>query len=207
MQHEIKTLKISGKNGLYGKSLTFRNVDTNKLICSSITMVDKRTEKTAVAKFNSPVAGSVYFRWFSTQNNTRQMLITTDLYRTADVEKLENSQPFTEHNWKIYVSDILEHKDRSELNCNVLQLVFDPENAGKEKAIGDIDSRLGKVKISTDYTKNRYKMLFDDEQLILLPGDLVGPQRRLHLVLFENKYPDSFLACAKIQHDQPINAK
>lgn len=206
-EYETKDLQISGKNGLYGRSLLFRNVQTNQEICSSITVVDKTSEKIAIARFNSPVSGKVYFRWLSTKNNHRQVLITTDLYRVADVEKLGKAATFTEHHWKIYVTDILEHKERSEQNCNILQLVFDPQNAGNDGAVGAIDVRLGKVKISTDNAKTRSKMFFVDEQLILLPSDLIGPQRRLYLVLFENKYPDSFLACAKIQYNQPINAK
>lgn len=206
-EYETRDLNISGEKGIYGKSILFHNLQTSVRVCASITIVDKSTEKIAVARFNSPVAGTVYFRWFSTKDNNHQTLITTDLYRVINVEKLGKFNKFTEHNWKLYVTDILEHNDGSETNCNILQLVFDPKNVGNTNAMGAIDSRLGKVKVSADYTKNRYKMIFNDEQLLLLPSDLAGPQRRLYLVLFENKHPDSFLACAKIQYERSINAK
>lgn len=200
-------LKIVGKEGLYGKSISLGNVDNNRVICASIVMVDKTKEKTAIARFNSPISGNVYFRWFSTKDNHSEMLITSDLYRVADVEKMNQTVDFTEHVWKIYVTDILDTKDRSEENCNILQIVFDPETRGNGKAVGDIDARLGKVKVSTDYNKRRYKTVFRDSELILLPSDLTGPQRRLYLVIFESKHEDSFLACAKIRYDHPTTAK
>lgn len=166
-------------------------------------------EKVAVANFNTPIGGNVYFRWYSTRDSHGDMLIRTDLYHTRNVEHFNKTiTDFTEHHWKIYVTDILDSdNDRSQENCNILQLVFDPQVRGNGKAIGDIDNRLGMLKISTDYNKNRYTTLYRDEQLILLPSDLTGPQRRLYLVIFENKHPDSFLACAKIRYEHPIAAK
>lgn len=199
-------LKINGDTGLYGKSIVLRNLDTNRKICASITMLSKNNEKTAVARFNSPISGNVYFRWFLTKDNHSDMLITTDLYHVANPEN--TTKPFTEHSWKIYVTDILDSRnDKSEINCNVLQLVFDPESRGEGKAIGDIDGRLGKVRVAVDYSRNRYKTLFRDQELILLPSDLTGPQRRLYLVVFESKHEDSFLACAKIRYDHPITSR
>lgn len=198
-------LKVNGDRGLYGKSIVLTNLDTNRKICASITMLNKNDEKTAIARFNSPIAGNVYFRWFLTKDNHSDMLITTDLYHT---EKTNQTEHFTEHVWKIYVTDILDSRnDKSEINCNVLQLVFDPESKGNGKAIGDIDGRLGRVRVAMDYRKNRYKTLFRDQELILLPSDLTGPQRRLYLVVFESKHPDSFLACAKIRYDHPITSR
>lgn len=195
-------LKINGNHGIYGKALLFKDVETNTRICSTITMVDKTQEKIAVARFNTPISGNVYFRWFSTKDNHNDMLITTDLYHVANKENNSKTVSFTEHSWKIYATDILD-SDKERPDCNFLQLVFDPDNS----ALGDLDARLGKLKISTDYTKNKYKTLFRDERLILLPSDLQGPQRSLYLVVFEHKHQDSFLACAKIRYEHPINAK
>ncbi|CAH0556110.1 unnamed protein product [Brassicogethes aeneus] len=195
-------------NGLYGKSLVLENKETGRTICASITMVDKTQEKIAFAKFTTPVFGNVYFRWYSTKDNHSDMLLSTDLYHVRSKEKYERRLTFTEHSWKIYVTDILENDDdRSESNCNFLQLVFDPSNAEKGKALGDIDSRLGKVKISTNYNRNKFKNVYSDKELILLPSDLNGPQRRLYLVVFEKKHPDVFLACAKIRYNHPIHSK
>lgn len=201
-------LTINGPNGLYGKSLFLRNLETRTRVCASITVVDKSIEKTAVAKFNSPVSGSVYFKWFSTKDNHQDMIITTDLYHVSNIEKAGRGDDFTEHSWKIYVTDILNHEtDSTDSSCNILQLVFDPQDKGEGNAIGDVDKRLGKVKISKDYKRNQYKTLFRDEELILLPSDLTGPQRRLYLVIFETTHEDSFLACAKIRYEHPVSAK
>lgn len=136
------------------------------------------------------------------------MLITTDLYHVRDVEKHERKVKFTQHSWKIFVTDILDSEnDKGENNCNILQLVFDPQIKGEGRAMGDIDKRVGRVKISTDYYRNKYKSFYRDDELILLPSDLTGPHRRLYLVVFETKHQDSFLACAKIRYVHPTNAK
>jgi hypothetical protein len=80
-------LSVNGDAGIYGKSLLLRDLESNRRICATITMVDKTQEKIAVARFNSPVAGNVYFRWFSTKDNHNDMLITTDLYQVAKQRK------------------------------------------------------------------------------------------------------------------------
>lgn len=200
-------LRMTGDNGLYGKGLLLINVETNVRTCATLIIADKIVEKNAVAKFNSPIAGNVHFRWILTKNNQSDMLISSDLYHVRNSEKYEKQLTHTEHHWKIFVTDILDSDHDSSDNCNILQLVFDPAGVGKAKAMGDIDSRLGKIKISTDYNKNKFKTLYRDHELILLPSDLTGPQRRLYLVVFATKYPDSFLACAKIRYDHPISAK
>lgn len=198
-------LRINGDRGLYAKSILLHNLDTNRKICASITMLNKNDEKTAVARFNSPISGNVYFRWFSTKDNHSDMIITTDLYH---ITNNNTTNKFTEHVWKIYVTDILDSRnDKSEIDCNVLQLVFDPESRGDGKAIGDIEARLGRMRVATDYTRQRYKTLFRDQELILLPSDLTGPQRRLYLVVFDSKHEDSFLACAKIRYEHPITSR
>lgn len=198
---------MTGDNGLYGKGLLFKNAENNRRTCATLVIVDKTVEKSAVAKFNSPVAGNVHFRWILTKNNQSDMLIISDLYHVRNTENYDRRSEFTEHSWKLFVTDILDSDNDSSDNCNILQLVFDPAAVGNGKAMGDVDSRLGKVKISTDYNRYKFKKLHRDHELILLPSDLTGPQRRLYLVIFENKHPDSFLACAKIRYDHPVNAK
>ncbi|XP_076266542.1 superoxide dismutase family protein Rsod [Rhynchophorus ferrugineus] len=202
-----KSLTISGENGIYGKSILLQEVETNRRVCGSINIVDKSQEKVAVARFNSPVAGNIYFRWFSTNDNHSEMLVTTDLYHSHKKEKYEKYLTSTEHHWKIYVTDIFDLTDRSEVNCNILQLVFDPQNRGSGQAMGDIDVRLGKVKVSTNYNRNKFKILYRDSDLMLLPSDITGPQRRLYVVIFEKKHDDVFLACAKIRYDHPVHSR
>ena len=110
---------------------------------------------------------------------------------------------FTEHSWKIYVTDIFDtDHSRPEDNCDYLQLVFDPQNRGKGNAIGDIDLRRGKIRVAVDSKIQESKLLYRDDQLVLLPSDLAGPQRRLYLVIFDPARPHDFLACAKIRHVQ-----
>ncbi|CAG9760751.1 unnamed protein product [Ceutorhynchus assimilis] len=199
-------LKLNGRNGIYGKSVLLHEVESGRKVCASITVLENK-ENIAVARFNSPIAGNVYFRWLSTRDNHSDMIISTDLYHSHNKEKYGKYLDFTEHLWKIYVTDIFDDTDRSEDNCNILQVVFDQDNKGNENSIGDLDKRLGKIKVSTSYHKHKYKTLFYDKELILLPGDFNGPQRRLYLVIFEKKHEDVFLACAKIRYDHPITSR
>lgn len=91
-------------------------------------------------------------------------------------------------------------------DCNILQDVFDPNNSGIGKSIGDIDVRLGKIKIA-DNIQKKYKTFHRDLDLSLLPADLLSPHRLLYLVIFHPIHEDSFLACAKINLRKPIHTK
>lgn len=191
---------LTGKIGFWGKSLVLVSPETNHRICANIVSNDRSVERVAFAKFNSPIAGTIYFRWIASKEfDHTDTFVQTDLY---NVKSSESYKQFTEHKWKIYVTDIFDSdRDKSEENCNILQLVFDPDNHGPGKGIGDIDSRLGDVKVALDPTRRRAKTLYKDDGLTLLPSDLEGPHRTLYIVIFDPKHSDSFLACAKIKHE------
>lgn len=104
------------------------------------------------------------------------------------------------------MTDIFEN-DNAEENCNKLQLVFDPQVRGAGKAIGDIDTRLGNLKITTNSQKKKYPQLFNDRDLVLLPSDLYGPSRKLYVVIFDPVHPNTFLACSKIRHLKAKSAR
>nr|CAI5853950.1 unnamed protein product [Callosobruchus analis] len=198
-------IHFTGPTGLYGKSLLLMNVETNGVICASILMVDKSKESSATARFSSPVSGNVHFRWLQSNDSSHSdLMITADLYHVHNKENVSKSLQYTEHSWKVYVTDVLESdNDRHEDNCNILQLVFDPDDRGPGKSVGDLDSRLGKLKVSRNYNRYKFKRLYRDAELDLHPG----PQRSLYLVLLERKHEDIFLACAKIRYDKPIGAR
>lgn len=197
---------LVGDKGLWGKSLVLKSPETHKTLCANIVSNNRTVERVAFAKFNSPIAGSMYFRWIASKE-----LDHTDIYIHTDLYHVKNSNEktqFSEHVWKIFVTDIFDSgSDKSEENCNILQLVFDPENKGKGKGVGDIDSRLGKIKVSSQPTEGRIKTLYKDDGLTLLPSDLGGPHRNLYVVIFDDKHTDSFLTCAKIRHHHPRYAK
>ncbi|XP_047350470.1 uncharacterized protein LOC124949465 isoform X2 [Vespa velutina] len=201
---EVPGVTLTGEKGLWGKGLLLKDSYTSRIICASITVFEKNTEKFAEARFYGPVAGTVWFRWLGGQagDNTTDTIIYADLHHINN-QKLQVD--YTEHHWKIYVTDIFNiGKDKS--NCNILQTVFDPDNAGPGKSIGDVDMRLGKIKVAVKQSP-KYKTSYRDPELSLLPADLLGPHRLLYLVIFHPTHDDSFLACAKINHRKPILAK
>jgi hypothetical protein len=170
----------------------------------------------------------MFFRWLTAKDSHHtDTIITSNLFHVQEPSRLVNKNklfakstlkifnfrksgnlPYTEHTWKIYVTDIFDmENDKTENNCNILQLVFDPQNKGKGRAIGDIDVRLGALKVSKNLQATRSRQLFRDEQLVLLPTDLNGPTRKLYLVVFDPAYPDTFLGCAKIRHLKPRTVK
>lgn len=136
----------------------------------------------------------------------RDTLIFSDLYHGRNVTV---SDRLTSHPWKIFVTDIFENNsEKSQINCNVLQLIYDPQNAGTGKSIGDIDSRVGQIKISGYNQRSaETKQLFHDNELILLPSDLSGPHRHLFVVIFDHVHTNQFISCAKIQNVRSRIAK
>lgn len=204
---EYESMNVfTGENGFWGKSLLLISPENEKRICATIVSNDRTVERVAVAKFKTPIAVSIYFRWIASKEfDHTDTFIQTDLYH---VQNISNENSLTEHNWKIYVTDIFDSgNDKSEENCNILQLVYDPQIKGNGKGVGDIDVRLGKVKVATDAIRHRIKTFHKDDGLTLLPSDLGGPHRTLYIVVFDNKHSDSFLACAKIRHHHPRYAK
>lgn len=80
--------------------------------------------------------------------------------------------------------------------------MFDPQNYGTGKSIGDIDLRVGKLKIGSDANKKEYQT-FDDDKFILFPADLTTSSRKLYVVIHDVKNPSKFIACAKIRIAEP----
>ncbi|KAJ8686259.1 hypothetical protein QAD02_022053, partial [Eretmocerus hayati] len=202
---EIPGLSLFGEKGLWGKGLLMKDSYSARIICTSITALDKNAEKIAEARFQGSVAGSVWLRWLGGQDgkNTTGTLIHVDLRNTANLTSKDAY--FTEHRWKIYVTDILDvRKERT--SCNILQAVFDPDNAGLNRSIGDIDTRVGKIRIASRSSPNPRSSHYDPH-LALLPIELLGPYRVLYLVIFHPTHEDLFLACAKIKPHRAVTAK
>ncbi|CAK9808868.1 Superoxide dismutase [Cu-Zn] B [Anthophora quadrimaculata] len=202
---EVSGVSLTGQMGLWGKGLILQDVYSDRIICASITVLEKNIEKFAQAQFYETITGTVLFRWLEDHNgdNTNDTLIYVDLYHVNN-RKLQNTN-YTEHNWKIYVTDAFDvSKDKS--SCNILQTVFDLDHMGNGRAIGDIDMRLGKIKIATNHHK-RYKTSYRDSKLSVLPADLLGPHHQLYLVIFHPTHEDSFLVCSKIIYKKPIFVK
>lgn len=198
-EHE---LSLTGQEGLWGKSLLLVNPELGFRICATITTRDANIDHIAEARFHTPIGGSIFFRWLAAkESHHRDTLIYSNLYHLTEFS--QNAAQFTNHSWKIYVTDIFDtDTERPETNCNVLQLVFDQQNQGDGKAIGDIDRRLGSIQIATHFERYMVREIYHDEALVLLPSDLNVPQRQLYIVIFDNLHPEVFLSCAKIRHVQ-----
>uniref|UniRef100_A0A182IXP5 Superoxide dismutase copper/zinc binding domain-containing protein n=1 Tax=Anopheles atroparvus TaxID=41427 RepID=A0A182IXP5_ANOAO len=205
----LNEITLTGEKGLWGKSLVMYDPAANVRICATIVTRDGSQDHLAEARFTSPISGSIYFRWLAAkETNHSDTLIHANLYHTREQSRKMGNPAYTDHVWKIYVTDIFESDaQNAEENCNKLQLVFDPQNRGAGSAIGDIDGRVGPLRISTDSRSNKYPQLFNDRQLVLLPSDLYGPSRKLYVVVFDPNHPDTFLACAKIRHQKPRVAR
>lgn len=102
------------------------------------------------------------------------------------------------------------HADKSRENCNFLQLVFDPVfSPTLGQAAGDLDSRIGKVKVAGDprLQDSSFTSVYHDSGLTSVTVDLLSGQRSLYLVIFDASHHDSFLACAKIREIHPVILK
>lgn len=196
---------VSGERGIWGKSLVLINQHNDFRICSTVITIEENIDHMAEARFHSNVAGSIYFRWLAAkETDHHDTLIYSNLFHVRNLTSNERKKTDTSHGWKIFVTDIFDTDiDQLESNCNVLQLIFDPQNVGNGKSIGDVDGRLGKVKIATDPIRKSVRELFHDDDLMLLPSDLTGPHRHLFVVLYDSLHEGNFLACAKIRHIRP----
>ncbi|XP_052836220.1 LOW QUALITY PROTEIN: uncharacterized protein LOC128252495 [Drosophila gunungcola] len=209
-----RNMQLIGDRGIWGKSLVLTEINSNARICATITTIQSSVEHMAEARFNTPIAGSVHFRWLApAEGAVGDTLIYSDLYHIREQppaleDDKSQAASFTQHHWKIYVTDIFKHDHhRTEDNCNFLQLVFDPQGGGAGNGIGDLDARLGRIGVAKNALRSPQRSVFRDAQLALLPSDLTIPHRTLYLVLFDNQHPDSYLACTKIRHVQPLTYK
>lgn len=179
-----------------------QNIDNGIYSCATIVTTEDNIDHLAEARFNGPIAGSIIFRWLTAKDTIhRENLITSSLFHITNITE---SNSFTSHSWKIFVTDILEtNADKTQVNCNVLQLIYDPDVAGAGKSLGDIDVRVGQIQIAKNVHQKQTKQLFVDQKLILLPSDLTSPHRQLFAVVYDHLHTNRFLACAKIQHIRP----
>ncbi|KAL7017747.1 hypothetical protein ACKWTF_010504 [Chironomus riparius] len=210
-------LNLSGENGLWGRSIVMTSgSDRNVRICSTITNKisfneQNEMEHNAEAKFRKGVTGSMYFRWLKSEKSfNSDLLIYSNLHHYGGADKhLDSSFPTTSaislFSWKIYATDIFDQTtDRIEENCNVLQTIYDPQNYGPGNSIGDIDDRVGKLRISDKLNVNA-NQVFQDNQLHLMESDINGPSRKLYVVILDSR--NDFLGCAKIRLLKPRVAK
>ncbi|XP_014235437.1 uncharacterized protein LOC106658129 [Trichogramma pretiosum] len=200
-------LALTGERGLAGKGLLMRDQQNDRTICASISVHDRRSERTAEARFQGAVQGSVWFRWFGSRSprGIADALVQADLRHTEPAA----AENFTEHRWKIFVTDVYDGFQEQQNNCNVLQTLFDPDNSGPGKAIGDVDGRVGKLRVAAARSdRPSAKRAYRDPRLELLPYDLLlGAHRALYLVIFHPSHEDVILTCARIKPRRPIVAK
>lgn len=88
--------------------------------------------------------------------------------------------------------------------------MFDPVfSTTPGQAVGDLDSRIGKVNVSGDPRLSHSSVagVYHDSGLTSLSASLLSGQRSLYLVIFDARHHDSFLACAKIREVHPAVLK
>lgn len=102
------------------------------------------------------------------------------------------------HKWKIFTTEILSKQSRIEGNCNALQIIFNPAGEQRQTKLGDIDTRVGQIKISSNQGHKDRRQLFFDSDLSLVPSDLDNA-RHLYLVLYDDKSENVVISCARIR--------
>ncbi|XP_011497265.1 PREDICTED: uncharacterized protein LOC105361711 [Ceratosolen solmsi marchali] len=201
---EMTKLNLASEKDLWGKGLLLKDTYSERITCASITVLDKNIEQVAEARFHGSIVGSVWLRWIGIESAkyTMDTIIYTYLLYLND--KKSQDAYLTEHRWKIYATDIFD-SGKERISCNSLQTVFDPDNAGFGKSIGDIDTRLGKLNISSR-SSMIFRSSYRDPELVLRSVDLES-SRILYLVIFHPTHEDLFLACAKIKLRKSIIVK
>ncbi|XP_050440615.1 uncharacterized protein LOC126845769 [Adelges cooleyi] len=182
-------LELTGRLGIWHRSLVLKNTN-GKTICSTIMSKEDSDIRVAQAKFQTRFFGSIYIIAVGMSGSLMDAIIYTDL---DDRKSLKRE--VTSHNWKIFSNDVLEtHLDKSKLNCDALQIVYDPESTG----LGDLTARLGPVNIGK-------KTLIRDPNLATF--DIEYESRALYMVIFDSDRVDNILDCAQINIKKGITLK
>ncbi|KAF4521582.1 hypothetical protein B566_EDAN001302 [Ephemera danica] len=189
-------LNISGTNGMWGRSLYLHGPRT---ACS--TLMVEGEERIAEARFTGPLAGTVLFRWFGAADGIDAIIFSNLLPVT------EKSNDVNLHNWKIYVTDVLESEaDKARDDCNALQLVFDPHNRGASSLCspqnplkcraGDLDLRLGQL-------RSGGRHFVRDLWLPELSQSSADSPRSLYLAIFDPVNDKNILSCSRMRRIEP----
>lgn len=197
---------ITGSKGLWGKSFVLKTIEENRIICASLMSTEKSAEKYAVARFNSPVAGNLVFRWLNNKEfDEKDSFIISDLYHARAIT---DKTSHTVHKWKILATDVFDSdKNNQEENCNSLQVVFDPEDSETGKSVGDLDHHFGLIKVATDGSKEKFKALYKGDVINVLRTEMEETKRNLYIMIYDHRDTNTYFACAKLRLMEPKSAK
>ena len=211
----LDSINLTGKEGIWGHSFVLEGPSRSR-ICATIALVHEETETeytstAAEARFNSPIAGSV---WFFMLENRKTGNVETKIFTNLFHVGGENTKS-TSNKWDLYITDILDtttdiEGQRSGGGCNFLQKRYNPNNsngvgcstASPEKCrAGDLHGKFGSVRIGNResmFTKKYYTDLNSSK----LKKDLEGPLS-IFLVIHDEEYSDSFYSCTQIKLLRP----
>ena len=210
----LDNIELTGEEGIWGHSFVLEGPSRTR-ICATIDLgkgnsKEKYTSVAAEARFNSPVAGSVWF--FMLENRLTGSVETkvfTNLFHVG-----ENTKS-TDHVWDLYITDILDttqdiNGQRSGGGCDFLQKRYNPngsngegcsQNAPDKCRGGDLNGKFGKIRIGKKesmFTKKYYT----DVNLGQMKTDLEGPLS-IFLVIHDADHSDSFFSCNQVNLLQP----
>ena len=210
----LDNMDLTGKDGIWGHSFVLEGPSRSR-ICATIDIANGITKEkynslAAEARFNSPVAGSVWF--FMLENKLTgyvETKIFTNLFHVG-----ENSKS-SDHIWDLYITDILDttrdiNGQRSGGGCDFLQRRYNPNGSDGEGCSsddpekcrgGDLNGKFGKLRIGkreSMFTKKYYT----DMDLSQMKADLEGPLS-IFLVVHDAEHTDSFYSCNQVNLLQP----
>ena len=210
----LEDIELSGEDGIWGHSFVLEGPSKTR-ICATIDIANhkpnsKYTSIAAEARFNSPVAGSVWFFMLENkQTGEVDTKIFTNLFHTGENPKS------TDNVWDLYITDILDtatdiQGQRSGGGCDFLQKRYNPNSSNGEGCSqdapekcrgGDLNGKFGKLRIGkreSMFTKKYYT----DVHLRHLKSDLEGPLS-IFLVVHDSEHSDSFFSCTQVNLLQP----
>ncbi|KAI2803497.1 hypothetical protein BLOT_007628 [Blomia tropicalis] len=196
LQFESNAIQLRGLHTIWGRSLYLKSTNTSARACSNVMTTSKTS--TAIARFTQTVAGTILLR----ENEFSETTIFSNLYYASD-------RAGTRNDWRIMVTDILDHNTR--FKCNQLGILLDPDNVEDEACstneqhkckIGDLTRKHGQILVGKD--NNRYsKRFYVDLNLSL---EYIESSRKLFVVIYE-KNSNKEMACAQIETLHPKEVK
>ncbi|XP_014242345.1 uncharacterized protein LOC106662638 [Cimex lectularius] len=172
---------LTGKSGIWSRSLLLQS-SAGQRACATIVASGNSSVKVAEAHFagENDISGRILIEWFGS-SSASDAVFYTDLYHAK-------KRLATEHDWRIYTTDILESEaDKAKADCNSLQVI-----------LMELTTRVGKVRVGE-------RMLIRDSDL---PHTDIGNPKRIHyIVIMDNIHPETFLNCARIIPKPPTLLK
>jgi len=198
----VENVTLFGADSIWSTSLVLITPGRERLCAAILPLVDDSQVQLYEARFNTPVAGSVFFHTL-TFNGSTETKILTNLYNVG--EPTANNSP-TSHSWQIFITDII-GANRRRKSCDFLQILYNPadkdgvgcqQDSADRCRDGDLTGKFGRVTVGQQ--ESMFTKMYLTDRSLVFPAATADSKssRSLYLALFQADHEFRYYACAQI---------